>query len=245
MVSKKVTPKPNSSPKVKDITDINKKPMSTDDVKSILDNETSKRLQNITCRNFNYKKEYIYLHRFRTNYSKDIEYDLLIEAEETIDRKRGVAKLAKMIGYDYIAEDIEMGVYEFAMINVTINKFQKHLVRNIYDDKINDLCSNLDINDKRINNRTLLAGILNGSLEPFFLAFMSPDQLHPKRWVEIMNKIKLKDETLSNLQTTDLYKCKKCGERKFKISQMQLRSADEPMTTILTCLVCYNTFTKG
>ena len=42
------------------------------------------------------------------------------------------------------------------------------------------------------------------------------------------------------MSTTDIYKCFKCGERKTKIIQMQLRSADEPMTTIVTCQICYN-----
>ena len=43
---------------------------------------------------------------------------------------------------------------------------------------------------------------------------------------------------------TDLYKCYKCKERKCKVIQLQTRSADEPMTNFITCLVCFNTFTK-
>ncbi len=36
---------------------------------------------------------------------------------------------------------------------------------------------------------------------------------------------------------TDEYKCGKCKQRKCKYSQAQTRSADEPMTTFVTCLI--------
>lgn len=39
---------------------------------------------------------------------------------------------------------------------------------------------------------------------------------------------------------TDAFKCGKCGERKTTYYQMQTRSADEPMTTFVTCKNCQN-----
>jgi DNA-directed RNA polymerase subunit M/transcription elongation factor TFIIS len=66
--------------------------------------------------------------------------------------------------------------------------------------------------------------------------------MHPKRWAEILNIRKYREDKENNIATTDLYKCRKCGERKAKISQMQIRCADEPTSTFVTCLVCYNTF---
>eukprot|EP00898_Chlorokybus_atmophyticus_P007461 jgi/Chlat1/7716/Chrsp66S07186 len=40
--------------------------------------------------------------------------------------------------------------------------------------------------------------------------------------------------------TTDQFKCGKCGQRKCTYYQMQTRSADEPMTTYVTCVNCNN-----
>ena len=40
--------------------------------------------------------------------------------------------------------------------------------------------------------------------------------------------------------TTDQFRCGKCGESKTIYHQMQTRSADEPMTTYVTCTVCDN-----
>ncbi|CAM8955416.1 unnamed protein product [Rhodiola kirilowii] len=40
--------------------------------------------------------------------------------------------------------------------------------------------------------------------------------------------------------TTDQFKCAKCGQRTTTYYQMQTRSADEPMTTFVTCVNCNN-----
>lgn len=39
---------------------------------------------------------------------------------------------------------------------------------------------------------------------------------------------------------TDIFKCGKCKNRKTTYHQLQTRSADEPMTTFVTCVVCNN-----
>jgi len=41
---------------------------------------------------------------------------------------------------------------------------------------------------------------------------------------------------------TDMFRCGKCGQRQCTYYQMQTRSADEPMTTFVTCTVCGNKF---
>lgn len=40
--------------------------------------------------------------------------------------------------------------------------------------------------------------------------------------------------------TTDQFRCGRCGHRKTTYHQMQTRSADEPMTTYVTCVNCNN-----
>ena len=39
---------------------------------------------------------------------------------------------------------------------------------------------------------------------------------------------------------TALFKCGKCGKRRTTYTQLQTRSADEPMTTFVLCLECGN-----
>jgi DNA-directed RNA polymerase subunit M/transcription elongation factor TFIIS len=42
-----------------------------------------------------------------------------------------------------------------------------------------------------------------------------------------------------------LYTCKNCGSKNTIAVQKQLRSADEPMTTIITCVMCNKTWREG
>jgi transcription elongation factor S-II len=75
------------------------------------------------------------------------------------------------------------------------------------------------------------------------IAFMNPSQLNPKKWEELLQKKRIREEKENNFPTTDLYKCRKCSEKKCTISQLQTRSIDEPMTIFVRCCNCYNTWT--
>ena len=43
-----------------------------------------------------------------------------------------------------------------------------------------------------------------------------------------------------NQEGTDMFRCGKCKKRNCTYYQMQTRSADEPMTSFITCLSCSN-----
>lgn len=49
---------------------------------------------------------------------------------------------------------------------------------------------------------------------------------------------KSESRNLEEEATTDQFKCFKCEQRKCTYFQLQTRSADEPMTTFVTCLSC-------
>jgi transcription elongation factor S-II len=141
-----------------------------------------------------------------------------------------------------LAIGIEKGIFEFSLLHVYMNSLNWPFITAVYNDKLFDILVNLDTKNKHVNNKNLKINILDGKIKPEFVAFMSPEQLHPKRWSELILKIKNREDKENNMATTDLYKCKKCKERKCKVTQLQTRSSDEPVTTFVTCLVCYNTF---
>lgn len=79
------------------------------------------------------------------------------------------------------------------------------------------------------------------TMEPAEFAEMSPVQQNPVRWADLIQKSVEKDKALYSKEVTAsivLY-CSRC-KRKTKCDyyQMQTRSADEPMTTFITCLEC-------
>lgn len=200
--------------------------------------------KNLTMENFNEDKLLKQEYNFISRGSSIITGKLIKHAISVLDRNLAKSKLKKYIEYDFIVNDIEKGVFEFSLVDVASNQYNFDFVELIYNRKIEDICDNLDTHNLNIDNQTLVKSILLGDLKPQTLAFLPPEHIHPMRYKDILNKIELREKTMNNLRTTDMYKCKKCGERKFKISTMQLRCADEPETKFLTCLVCYNTFTQ-
>lgn len=61
---------------------------------------------------------------------------------------------------------------------------------------------------------------------------------HVNKWDNIKQSIKnkVKDETL--LATTDRFTCSKCKGNKCIYNEKQTRSADEPTTKFVTCVLC-------
>lgn len=201
----------------------------------------AKRSSELTIQNFNKEKEYMKRFHFVTRNSSDIKSDLMKKARALINRREGVAKLIKYVKEDFIADDIEKGIFEFTLVQVTLNKFQHSFVEFIYQDKLVDLCNNLDLDNKAIDNQNLLPMIMSGKFRPFFLAFLSPSQLHMAKWANINAKLMKQNEALSNMNTTDIYKCASCGESKMSISELQLKGLDEIMDVFATCLICFRT----
>jgi DNA-directed RNA polymerase subunit M/transcription elongation factor TFIIS len=203
-----------------------------------------KNVKKKTPYDFNKRKEYVELFNFKTNACDVIRDDVILYAINNINRGVNIIKLSKYVNLN-IAEQIENGIFENTLIKVSNESIENiEFVINIYEDKVYDICLNLDINNKRINNKILLPLILEKKIKPSQIAFMAPHQIHPMRWSKQLEKQKILDDINNNQKVTDIYKCYRCKERKCITTQMQTRSADEPMTIFVTCLVCYNTFIK-
>lgn len=203
-------------------------------------------INNLTIDNFDYKKEYIKLFNFISMESNSFSYDLVKLATKVLDRKGAITQIEKAMGemYNHFASEIEKGLFEFALVYVTINELPNEYINMVYSAQLNEIVVNLDINNKEIGNKTLLPSLLDGSIKPTFVARLSPQQMNPANWKYEMDKANIKDDAINNLQTTDLYVCKKCKNRKFKVSTCQTRCADEPETKFFVCTVCYFTFTQ-
>ena len=101
------------------------------------------------------------------------------------------------------------------------------------------------LNLKDINNPTLRSGLISGMITPdrfisMTLAEMASDER--RRINSMISEQNLLNSQLAkdNAAETDQFKCGRCNQRKCKYYQMQTRSADEPMTTFVTCINCGN-----
>lgn len=190
------------------------------------------------------QKEYVNRYHFKTQAGNDISYALILEAEQTINRTWGRQELLKYLKEEYLAYQMEKGLFEFALIKIKIDDLQNHYVTNIYNYQLNNLCRNLDPNDPGIENKTLIKMIKEEGFDPYLVPFLPAEQMHPERWAQDIEKRNRQNDAMTNFQTTDIYTCKKCKFKKFKTIEIQLRSADESSNFICTCMNCYFTFIK-
>lgn len=100
-------------------------------------------------------------------------------------------------------------------------------------------------NLKDVNNPDLRRRVLLGDIKPEKLIVMTAEEMASDQR-KLENK-QIKDKALFECErgikpkaTTDQFKCGKCGQRKCTYYQLQTRSADEPMTTFVTCVNCNN-----
>ncbi|KAL3025921.1 hypothetical protein AAZX31_04G204500 [Glycine max] len=103
----------------------------------------------------------------------------------------------------------------------------------------------LMFNLKDSNNPDFRRKVLLGVIEPEQLINMSTAEMASEQRKQEYQKIT--EKALFECErggppkaTTDQFKCGRCGQRKTTYYQMQTRSADEPMTTYVTCVVCNN-----
>ena len=145
-----------------------------------------------------------------------------------------------------VSRQIESGIYNSA-IETCLNKEFFPMWENfefndiIYTSIFKTVYTNLDYNSY-VQNLTLSPKLINGEIDPFKIGFMKPSELFPEKWAQILYEKKHRDEVMetSSLSVTEFFECpnRKCREYKATYYQMQTRSADEPMTTFLTCLKC-------
>jgi len=98
---------------------------------------------------------------------------------------------------------------------------------------------------KGTQNPGLRHGLVSGELSALKLCSMSEADM--KTGEQLQRERELHEKNLFEAQgaqparaATEMFRCSKCKQRKCTYYQMQTRSADEPMTTFVTCTVCGN-----
>ncbi|CAL4928019.1 unnamed protein product [Urochloa decumbens] len=95
------------------------------------------------------------------------------------------------------------------------------------------------------NNTDFRRRVLIGQVRPERLPDVSPEEMASDARKQENQQIQAKalfdcERGGAPKATTDQFKCGRCGQRKTTYYQLQTRSADEPMTTFVTCVNCNN-----
>ena len=154
-------------------------------------------------------------------------------------RKNIQDKLLLKVKTQKNAINLEKGIFNWSIQEANNRKVIKkwdniHFVR-IYLDKLKSIYVNL--------NEKILSDLFKNIIKAQQIAYMSHQELDYSRWEKLIqaNNKKTENKYETNIvASTDTFKCRKCHSNQCTYYQMQTRSADEPMTTFVTCINCGN-----
>jgi DNA-directed RNA polymerase subunit M/transcription elongation factor TFIIS len=151
-------------------------------------------------------------------------------------RKKTIQILSNCITKKYCSE-IERGIYDFTEQYCKNNCSNNlSLSQSIYEDNVQNLLFNLKNN--HVTMQEIKKSIINGTYNPYNLAFLRPDELDKDNWMKIILRKNKTEDILKNLPTIKWKACKICKNTEYFYYQLQTRSADEPMTTFYICKEC-------
>lgn len=150
------------------------------------------------------------------------------------------SKINEILNNEKNSINLERGIFNFALSEAknrkVVKKWDNPYFVQIYVDRLRSIFTNL-------NNQNLLEQVNSNAIKPHTIAFMTHQEMRPDKWDELITAKSKRDQNKfeNNLEAaTDTFTCRKCKSNKCTYMQLQLRSADEPMTTFVTCLSCGN-----
>jgi transcription elongation factor S-II len=138
------------------------------------------------------------------------------------------------------SSNLEKGIFNFALKEATnrkvVKKWDNPYFIQIYIDHLRSIFVNLQ-------NKSLLKLLENQEIKAHEIAFMTHQEMRPDIWKELIDAKSKRDmaSNSSNIEaSTDTFTCRKCKQNKCTYMLAQTRSADEPMTCFVQCIVCGN-----
>ena len=160
--------------------------------------------------------------------------------EKTIFRKNVSKKINDIVNNEKMSINIEKSIFNFTITQAKskniVKKWENKYFLQIYKNRLRSIYLNL-------RNEEFLKKIKKKKIKTSQLHKITHQEMCPEKWKDLIDaKIKRdKNMTSTNMSAaTDEFTCYKCKKKKCTYYQLQTRSADEPMTTFVTCLVCSN-----
>lgn len=144
------------------------------------------------------------------------------------------ARFLEIMGSDPIAKNLEKSVYNYA-VKISNPSWENPSFKSRYRFKAMEIIRLLQDQTCSLKNR-----IASGDVKTREVADLPPDKLFPGGPYDAIKQERQRsaDAAAAENVPEGLFQCRKCKSRKTRYYQMQTRSADEPMTTFVTCLQC-------
>jgi len=137
------------------------------------------------------------------------------------------------------SNNLEKGIFNYTLKEAeqrkVIKKWDNKYFVQIYLDRVRSIVINL--------NQNVIEQINDGSIKPHVVAFMTHQELSPEKWKDLIETKTKRDKNKFETKisaATDTFTCRKCKGNQCTYYQMQTRSADEPMSCYVNCILCGN-----
>ena len=138
-------------------------------------------------------------------------------------------------------KNIEKAIFNYAIKESTqrkvIKKWENVNFVSIYISRFRSILTNL-------KNNKLIELIQTNEISIPQLENITHYEMDPSKWKDLIEKKIIREQNdLSSKElkaSTDMFTCNKCKSKKCTYYELQTRSADEGMTTFITCLNCGN-----
>jgi len=151
------------------------------------------------------------------------------------------AELVKKYVDENICLNLEKGVLNYAIREAAernvVRKWENPYFVMIYVDKMRAVLMNI------ARNESLRERLLSKAVQAHEVVFMTHQDIQPEKWNALIEAKRIRDESKYTPKleaNTDNFTCGKCKSKRCSYYQLQTRSADEPMTTFVTCIDCGN-----
>jgi len=178
------------------------------------------------------------------------ESELLIinNTKDITDSVNDIKRINKILSDNWncseYPEIIEKSIYNYTIREAREKKIERtwnnKLFIFLYKKNYSKVYSNVSTNK---NAAFVMKKLKYGYWEPENIISMSHEELYPEMWEDFIIKNKKKMDLLSldnKQQGSNMFRCGRCKKNNCTYFQLQTRSADEPMTTFVTCLECNN-----
>lgn len=147
-------------------------------------------------------------------------------------------KLTEIVKNDKFGDNMEKAIYNYSLQmadeKYIVKKWENIYFSELYINKFRTVYINL-------KNPDILNQIMTKKIKAQDFPFMTHQEILPEKWTHLIDDLKIKNQnkyTPKIEASTDNFTCYKCKSKECSYYQLQTRSADEPMTTFVTCINC-------
>ena len=137
-----------------------------------------------------------------------------------------------------IGNNVEIGIYNYTIKEAThkniVKQWNNPMFVLIYCNRFRAILHNMQ------HSEYFQTFIMENAKTPENIAHITQHEMYPEKWEALLSNLHTINENTYDKQVsvTSEFVCGKCKSSNCSYYQLQTRSADEPMTTFVSCLDC-------